>query len=48
MGVKELGEVLPQATIPPGSEQDAILHRVAGEIADKGFVVASLDKIAAS
>ncbi len=47
MGVKAPGEVLPQAQILPGSEQDAILRRVAGEIADKGFVVASLDKIAA-
>ncbi len=47
MGVRAPGEELPQAPIPPGSEQDAVLRHMAGEIADKGFLVASLDKVAA-
>ncbi|MDH3473106.1 MAG: NADH-quinone oxidoreductase subunit B [Rhodospirillales bacterium] len=52
MGVKaSAGEAVlvagQQAPIPAGREQDAILGRVAGEIEDKGFVIASLDKLAA-
>ncbi len=47
MGVKARGDESRQAPVPPGPEQDAILRRVTGEIEDKGFVVASLDKMAA-
>ena len=35
------------APIAPGSEQDRIFARVNEEIADKGFIVASMDKLAA-
>jgi NADH-quinone oxidoreductase subunit B len=31
--------------LPPGSEQDLVLQRVGEELSDKGFVVASLDKL---
>ncbi len=33
------------APLPPGPEQDEILKKVTGEIQDKGFVVANLDKL---
>ena len=36
-----------QAPLPPGPEQDAILRRVTGELQEKGFIVASIDKVAA-
>jgi NADH-quinone oxidoreductase subunit B len=36
-----------QAPVPAGPEQDAILRRVTGELQDKGFIVASVDKVAA-
>lgn len=31
--------------LPPGAAQDELLGRVSGEIQDKGYVVASLDKL---
>ena len=31
--------------MPPGAEQDALLTNVMGELDDKGFVVANLDKL---
>ncbi len=31
--------------VPPGTEQEALLTRVSGELADKGFVVAQLDNL---
>ncbi|MBL4690239.1 MAG: NADH-quinone oxidoreductase subunit B, partial [Rhodospirillales bacterium] len=31
--------------IPPGPEQDALLSQVTGELQDKGFVVANVDKL---
>jgi NADH-quinone oxidoreductase subunit B len=31
--------------LPPGEEQNAVLRGITGEIADKGFVVAQLDKL---
>jgi len=31
--------------LPPGSEQDLLLKQMAGELQDKGFVVANLDKL---
>ena len=36
-----------QVPLPPGPEQDAILRRVTGELQEKGFIVASVDKAAA-
>jgi NADH-quinone oxidoreductase subunit B len=32
--------------LPPGAEQDEILRQVTGELQDKGFVIASVDKLA--
>jgi NADH-quinone oxidoreductase subunit B len=31
--------------LAPGAEQDALLRTVTGELADKGFIVANLDKL---
>ncbi len=31
--------------VPPGAEQETLLTRVTGELADKGFVVAQVDKL---
>jgi len=33
------------APLAPGSDQDALLGRVTGELQDKGFIVAKLDKL---
>jgi NADH-quinone oxidoreductase subunit B len=41
---EETGAALLQP-LPPGSEQDLVLKRVGEELSDKGFVVASLDKL---
>ena len=45
MGVGKLDSAA--APLPPGSQQDAVLSRVAQEISDKGFVLAQMDKLAA-
>ncbi len=42
MGVEHTKNLAP---LPPGPEQDAVLARTFGEMADKGFVVASLDRL---
>ncbi len=34
-----------RAALAPGPEQDAVLRGITGEIADRGFVVANLDKV---
>ena len=34
-----------QAPLPPGPQQDALLRQVTGELQDKGFVIASIDKL---
>ena len=31
--------------LPPGAEQDEILRQVTGELQDKGFVIANVDKL---
>ncbi len=31
--------------LPPGPEQDAVIKGITGEIADKGFLVANLDRV---
>ena len=35
----------PGQPLPPGAEQDALLERVTGELKDRGFVTANLDKV---
>ena len=44
-----MGVITPAATpdgvLDPGSEQDALLRDVTNELADKGFIVANLDKL---
>ena len=35
----------PDGTLGPGSEQDALLRGVTNQLADKGFIVANLDKL---
>ena len=37
----------PSAALAPGAEQDAVLRHVTEEIRDRGFVVGSLDHLAA-
>ena len=34
-----------QETLPPGSEQDAVIKGITGAISNKGFVVAKLDQL---
>ena len=34
-----------QQPLPPGADQDLVLKRVGEELSDKGFVVASMDKL---
>ena len=34
-----------RTALPPGPEQDAVIKGITGEVADKGFVVANLDKV---
>ena len=45
VGRREEAAVARQAPLPPGPEQDQVLRRVGDEISDKGFVVASADKL---
>ncbi len=48
MGVKGAGIHNPatgEIPLAPGVDQDAVLRSVAGEMQDKGFVVANLDKL---
>ncbi|HER26924.1 MAG TPA: NADH-quinone oxidoreductase subunit B [Rhodospirillales bacterium] len=35
----------PGQPLAPGADQDAVLNRVTGELHDRGFVVANLDKV---
>ncbi|MBO6948328.1 MAG: NADH-quinone oxidoreductase subunit B [Rhodospirillales bacterium] len=44
MGVTTSTQTEP-APLPPGEEQDLILRQVTGELQDKGFVIASVDKL---
>ena len=34
-----------RGALAPGSEQDAVVKGITGEIADKGFIVANVDKV---
>jgi NADH-quinone oxidoreductase subunit B len=45
LGRREEGAVAPREPLPPGPEQDMVLKRVNEELSDKGFVVASMDKL---
>lgn len=49
MSVQPTAENLAHSTnmpsIPPGAEQDELLRQVTGQLDDKGFVVASVDKL---
>jgi NADH-quinone oxidoreductase subunit B len=45
LGRREEGAVAPWEPLPPGPEQDMVLKRVNEELSDKGFVVASMDKL---
>ncbi|MDH3914376.1 MAG: NADH-quinone oxidoreductase subunit NuoB, partial [Rhodospirillales bacterium] len=47
MGVGAPSDSQSHAPVSAGPEQDAILRRVTGELEDKGFIVASMDKLAA-
>jgi NADH-quinone oxidoreductase subunit B len=47
MGVGAPSDNQSQEPLPPGPEQDAVLRRVTGELQDKGFIVASMDKVSA-
>ena len=47
MGVKAPGDVAAGAPVPAGAGQDAVIRRISDELSDKGFVVASMDKLAA-
>jgi NADH-quinone oxidoreductase subunit B len=45
VGINPDTQVPAATTLPPGSEQDALLKTVTGELTDKGFVVAKLDNL---
>ncbi len=45
MGVESASQTAQDAPLAPGPQQNAVLTRVSEEIADKGFVVANLDKL---
>ena len=47
MGVRAPGDIAAGTPVPAGAGQDAVLRRVSDEFSDKGFVVASMDKLAA-
>ena len=47
MGVRAPGDIAAGTLVPAGAGQDAVLRRVSDELSDKGFVVASMDKLAA-
>jgi NADH-quinone oxidoreductase subunit B len=47
MGVGDSAGSAVAAPVPPGARQDEILARVSDELADKGFIVAQMDKLAA-
>jgi NADH-quinone oxidoreductase subunit B len=42
IGDSARGATMP---LPPGLDQDALLRQVTGELKDKGFVIANLDKL---
>jgi len=47
MGVGDSAGSAVSAPVPPGARQAEILARVSDELADKGFIVAQMDKLAA-
>jgi NADH-quinone oxidoreductase subunit B len=44
-GRREEAALARKELLPPGPEQDLVLKRVGDELSDKGFVVASMDKL---
>ena len=47
MAVKAPVDIAAGAPVPTVAGQDAVLRRVSDELSDKGFVIASMDKLAA-
>jgi len=45
MGVETSMQANQGMPIPPGADQDLILQQVTGELQDKGFVLANVDKV---
>ena len=45
VGRREEAALAPGQPLPPGPGQDLVLRRVGEELSDKGFVVASVDKL---
>jgi NADH-quinone oxidoreductase subunit B len=45
MGVNNSMQANQGIPIPPGTDQDLILQQVTGELQDKGFVLANVDKV---
>ncbi len=45
MGVSPDQILAPGGPLPSGPDQDVLLRRVAGELQDKGFVLANVDKL---
>ena len=45
MGVTPSSGPLEPAALAPGPKQDALLKQMTGELQDKGFVIANLDKL---
>jgi len=45
MGLGSETAVTRREALPPGPEQDQVLRRVGEELSDKGYVVASLDRL---
>ena len=45
MGVSSNAPLIGSQPLPPGANQEAVLRQVTGELQDKGFLVANLDKV---
>ena len=45
MGVNNSMQANQGIPTPPGTDQDLILQQVTGELQDKGFVLANVDKV---
>lgn len=45
MGMSPASTVAAQTPLPPGPEQDAVLKRASGQLAQSGFLLSSVDKL---
>ena len=45
MGVSSNSPLIGSQPLPPDADQEAVLKQVTGELQDKGFLVANLDKV---